>query len=191
MNWLKSHWKSALAVFAAFSIGAAIGASVASTDDTERLESENEALREDVSELRADLERADATAEELESYRADAIRYRRNRNRIEREARKARDAEREGLAAEREQQRQEREAEQQTAQSTIEGDGTWRAGRDFAPGTYRTTGENCYWARLTSPYPGGDAVDETIEYGTGPGTVKINEGEWFETTNCGPWERIG
>jgi TolA-binding protein len=190
MNWLKTHWKAALVTFVAFWVGAALGASGQSTEDNEGLENENQALKEDVRQLEDEIERADATAEELESYRADAIRYRRNKTRIEQEARKAREAERERLAAEREQQRREREATERAAQSTIEDDGTWHAGEDFAPGTYRASGQDCYWARMTSPH-GGSGVEDIIENGLGPSTVQINEGEWFQTSGCGAWEKIG
>jgi TolA-binding protein len=192
LKWFTRHWKTAVAALVAFTIGAGLGASGESSESTEPLEQENQALEADVRQLETEIGRADARAERLETYRADALRYRRNRNRIEQEAQAAREAARERRAAEAEQRRRERQAALQAAQSTIEGDGTWQAGADFAAGIYRASASDdlCYWARLPTAHGG---TSDIIENGLGSGThsVQINEGEWFETARCGSWQKIG
>jgi hypothetical protein len=178
----------------AFSIGAVAGAGGADQqDEIDRKDSRIASLRDDVSDAQAEIEQGEDALQEAQSYRADALKYRRHQSRIKREQRAALEAEREREQQQAEAERQRREAEQQAAQSTIEGDGTWLVGEDFAAGTYRAdAGEGCYWARLTSAHAG-DALDNIIENGIGGGsqTVTLAEGEWFETADCGEWEKIG
>jgi hypothetical protein len=188
----REYWKTALAIVVALTVGAGLGGCGESSEDIQPLERENQALKEDVRRLERGMDRAEARAEELETYRADAIRYRRNRDRIEQEARAARQAARERRAAEAEERRREREAAQRAAQSVIEGNGTWQAGADFVAGIYRASANDdlCYWARLPTAHGGNSDI---IENGLGNGThtVQINEGEWFETSDCGSWRKIG
>jgi hypothetical protein len=150
-------------------------------------------LRDDVRAARARIEQRGETIAELGSYREDALKYRAHRDRIAIEAAAAREAARKRRAEARAAERQQREAAQQAAQSTIDGDGTWHVGEDFAAGTYRAdAGEGCYWARLKTAH-GGDSIDNIIENGLGGGsqTVTLAAGEWFETADCGNWKKIG
>ena len=113
------------------------------------------------------------------------------RSAIQREPAAALRAEREREQPERE--RRQDEADPRAARPIIEGNGTWRVGKEFAAGTYRVdAGEGCYWARLTTAHAG-DALDNVIEDGLGGGsqTVTLGEGEWFETADCGEWRKIG
>ena len=41
--------------------------------------------------------------------------------------------------------------------------------------------------------PWSDSIDDIIENGIGGGaqTVQLNDGEWFEVSGCGEWQKIG
>jgi hypothetical protein len=183
-----------VAAVVAFMLGAVAGAGGANKQaQLDRKDGQIASLRGDLGDAQSENDRASAKIEDLESYRTDAEKYRRHKSRIAREARAAREAEDARKREERAQLRAQREAEQQAAQATIEGDGTWHAGEDFAAGTYRAdAGESCYWSRLRTPH-GSDSIDDIIDNGLGGGqqTVLINDGEWFETQDCGTWTKIG
>jgi hypothetical protein len=68
-------------------------------------------------------------------------------------------------------------------------DGIWSVGVDVEPGTYRApAGPDCYWAILGSA----DSSDIDNNGGfTANQTVTLVAGKWFETANCGTWEKIG
>jgi hypothetical protein len=191
-GWFKAHpaWTATIIGVGSLFVGVGIGA--AGSDQQGELDQKDERIAALKDEL-ADAEEAyQAQGEELSSYRPDALAYRRHQKQIEKEAAAAREAARQRRAEARAQARREREAAEQAAQGTIEGDGTWEVGADFAAGTYRAdAGEGCYWARLQTPHGGG--IDDIIENGLGGGsqTVQLNEGEWFETADCGPWQKIG
>lgn len=73
------------------------------------------------------------------------------------------------------------------------GDGTYRVGRDIAPGTWRNSdsSEQCYWARLSGF---GGSLDEIIANGlsTTPQIVQIKSTDvGFTAHRCGTWTRIG
>ncbi|MET7622754.1 hypothetical protein [Streptomyces sp. NPDC005408] len=76
------------------------------------------------------------------------------------------------------------------------GPGTHQVGKDMPPGTYRTQGPsdsdlpNCYWARLKDASGEFDAI---IANGNpqGPTTVTVNTGEYFQTSGCHNWIKIG
>ena len=194
MNWLKAHWKWTLAVVVAFSIGAVAGAGGADQqEEIDQKDAQIASLKDDLGDARGEVEQGESALREAQSYRVDALKYRRHRSQIKREQRAALDAQRERERQQREAARREREAAQQAAQSTIEGDGTWHVGEDFAAGTYRAdAGGGCYWARLRTPH-GSDSIDDIIENGIGGGaqTVQLNDGEWFEVSGCGEWQKIG
>ena len=194
MRWVRSHWKALLATVVAFVIGALAGAGGANQqDEIDRKDSRIVSLKNDVRAARIQIERRGETIQELASYRDDALKYRAHRKQIRREAAAAREAALQRQAEQEKAEREQREAARQAAQSTIEGDGTWQVGADFAAGTYRAdAGEGCYWARLKSAH-GGDSIDNIIENGLGNGsqTVTLAEGEWFETADCGEWQKIG
>lgn len=72
-------------------------------------------------------------------------------------------------------------------QETIS-DGIWQVGVDFPPGLYRAPGgDSCYWALLRS------ANTQAIinNGGFGPNQTLQIDSPWFETSDCGPWARIG
>lgn len=71
---------------------------------------------------------------------------------------------------------------------TIAEDGTWLVGVDIKPGTYRASGGNCYWERLSGM---SGEFDDIIANGNGPSTVTIKSGdEAFHSQTCAPWERV-
>lgn len=78
------------------------------------------------------------------------------------------------------------EAEVRAVMSTIT-DGVWEVGSDIEPGTYRAPGGSmCYWATLGSA----DTSDMTNNsFGGSNQTVQLSGG-WFETSDCGEWEKI-
>lgn len=81
-------------------------------------------------------------------------------------------------------------AEVQQAANTIT-EGTWTVGVDLEPGTYRTkeaVGSSCYWAIYTSGTNGDDIQQNDIPGGGRP-TVTLVEGQDFNTTRCGAWQK--
>ena len=195
MEWVRSHWRAILAGVLAFAIGAVAGASGASQqEEIDRKNTQVVSLRDDLEDARSALEKREDELREAQSYREDALKYRRHRDQIAIEAAAAREAARKRRAEARAAERERREAAERAAQSTIQGDGTWHVGEDFAAGTYRAdaAGEACYWARLRTPH-GSSSLDDIIENGLGGGTqtVQLNDGEWFEVNGCGEWTQIG
>lgn len=80
-------------------------------------------------------------------------------------------------------------AEQQVADSTIR-EGRWTVGVDVEPGSYRVsspvTGDRCYWA-ITTTGSNGDDI-QSNDFGTlGNLSVRLSEGQDFETSDCGSW----
>jgi hypothetical protein len=74
------------------------------------------------------------------------------------------------------------------AATTIPGDGTFLVGEDIRPGTYRTAGGSCYWARLKGT---SGELDDVIANGnvTGPTTVTIAPSDdAFQTSGCEDWQ---
>jgi hypothetical protein len=74
---------------------------------------------------------------------------------------------------------------------TTFGDGTWAVGKDIAPGTYTTQGEDgCYWERdsdLTGNFNSVLANDN----GSGPSVVTILPTDaGFKSQNCGEWSPL-
>lgn len=76
----------------------------------------------------------------------------------------------------------------QAGPKTTFGPGTWKVGTDIAPGTYKASGDLCYWARL-SGFSG--QLDDIIANGNGTGgqiIVTISEDDVaFESNRCGTW----
>jgi hypothetical protein len=76
------------------------------------------------------------------------------------------------------------------------GDGQYLVGEDVRPGTYRTLGAaesvfpNCYWARLSNASGEFSAI---IANGNvkGQTRVTVRKGEYFESTGCREWKRVG
>ena len=86
IRWLKSHWRSAVAVVATFAIGAVSGVVVAGGESAlDRQESR-------IASLSGDLREAEAKIDELSSLRADAEKYRRHHAQVAAEARAAAEA---------------------------------------------------------------------------------------------------
>ena len=74
------------------------------------------------------------------------------------------------------------------------GPGKYKVGTDIAAGSYATDGPadsaipNCYWARERNNSGSLNAIianDNT----TGPTSVTVNAGEYFETTGCKTWHK--
>ncbi|TLP63899.1 hypothetical protein [Microbispora triticiradicis] len=92
----------------------------------------------------------------------------------------------------------EAEQPQETGESgpatTMAGDGQYLVGEDIKPGTYKTAGTDggfaCYWARLRNASGEFSAItaNDNIK---GPARVTLKKGEYFETSRCHPWKRVG
>ncbi|MFD7709728.1 hypothetical protein [Streptomyces sp. NPDC059786] len=78
--------------------------------------------------------------------------------------------------------------------SSFSGEGEYLVGEDIKAGTYKTAGPDggfgCYWER---------AKDASGEFGSiiannnlqGPGRVTINSGEYFKSSGCEKWVKVG
>jgi len=70
------------------------------------------------------------------------------------------------------------------------GEGIWTVGVDIAAGTWRPVegaSEDCYWAIHATGNNGEDIISNGL--GGGRPTVNLSEGQDFETSRCGDWER--
>lgn len=71
-------------------------------------------------------------------------------------------------------------------------DGKYVVGVDLSAGTYKTQGtswEACYWARVQGD---GTIIDNNfVTFAPEGVTVTVNDGEGFESSGCGPWNKIG
>ncbi|MEV5410007.1 hypothetical protein AB0K60_14370 [Thermopolyspora sp. NPDC052614] len=73
------------------------------------------------------------------------------------------------------------------------GDGQFLVGEDIRPGTYKTAGPDgstCYWARLRNASGELSAIIANDNI-TGPVRVAHKKGEYFESTRCQEWKRVG
>jgi len=75
--------------------------------------------------------------------------------------------------------------EKEIASNTIPGDGVFQVGVDMQAGLYKTSGAaDCYYAVLGDPN-GNDIKSNNIV--SGPSTVTVAAGEYFETQGCADW----
>ncbi|WP_405778723.1 hypothetical protein OG512_00415 [Streptomyces sp. NBC_01378] len=81
--------------------------------------------------------------------------------------------------------------------SSFSGEGQYLVGEDVQAGTYRTGGPeedsiipNCYWARLKNASGEFDAIiaNDNLQ---GQGRVTLNKGEYFKTSGCQDWKKVG
>lgn len=81
--------------------------------------------------------------------------------------------------------------------SSFTGEGQYLVGEDIQAGTYRSTGAdqdsvfpNCYWARLKNASGEFDAIiaNDNIQ---GQGRVTVSKGEYFKTSGCQDWKKVG
>ncbi|MFD7917732.1 hypothetical protein ACFV3R_00590 [Streptomyces sp. NPDC059740] len=81
--------------------------------------------------------------------------------------------------------------------SSFSGEGQYLVGEDIQAGTYRTSGPekdsiipNCYWARLKDASGELTAIiaNDNIQ---GQGRVTVNKGEYFKTSGCQEWQKVG
>ncbi|MEW9551356.1 hypothetical protein [Nonomuraea sp. NPDC050783] len=73
------------------------------------------------------------------------------------------------------------------------GDGQYLVGEDVKPGTYKTAGADgsgCYWARLKDASGELDAIiaNDNVQ---GQTRVALKKGEFFDTSGCQDWKRVG
>lgn len=81
-------------------------------------------------------------------------------------------------------------AEKTKAGNTV-GDGTWTVGKDIEPGTYRAAaavGSTCYWGIYQSGTNGSKIIENDIPGGGRP-VVTLSNGQDFNSTRCGKWEK--
>lgn len=179
-GWLRKYPIASVVV--ALVVGGLIGYAGESVTSSE-LEDEVTSLEAELSDAQSDLEDAEsdiAYAEE-ETERAEerlAGLGKKRRALARREAKLNRRAK--SISKE------ESEAREAAEKSEIE-DGIWKVGVDIEPGTYRApAGPQCYWARLNSANTddiannGGFSANQTVTLDSG----------WFQTSDCGTWEKI-
>jgi TolA-binding protein len=71
------------------------------------------------------------------------------------------------------------------------GDGVHRVGTDIQPGTYRSSGGDCYWARLRNFGGGLNSIIANGLSDGGPVVVTIDPSDaGFESTRCGTWTAV-
>ncbi|MFD6814528.1 hypothetical protein [Enteractinococcus coprophilus] len=78
--------------------------------------------------------------------------------------------------------------EQEIEENTIPGSGIYLIGEDIKPGTYRSDGSRCYWARLSGTSGEFEHIiaNDNVE---GTAYVTIAESDVaFETSRCGEWK---
>ncbi len=69
------------------------------------------------------------------------------------------------------------------------GQGTFIVGTDMVPGTYRSQGGSCYWARL-SAFTGAFSAIIANHYGSrGLVTIKSTD-KGFHSQGCGSWTKV-
>jgi hypothetical protein len=78
-------------------------------------------------------------------------------------------------------------------QTAFSGDGQYLVGEDIKPGTYKTAGadgSSCYWARLKNASGEFTSIiaNDNIQ---GQTRVALKKGEFFETSGCQDWKRVG
>lgn len=85
-----------------------------------------------------------------------------------------------------------REDQVASAEATIKrntfSDGIWKVGTDFDPGTYRSTGGDCYWAKLSDASGNFDSI---IANNNGSNQTVTIDSPYFESSGCGKWQKIG
>ncbi|WP_328951351.1 hypothetical protein OG778_30365 [Streptomyces sp. NBC_00184] len=86
------------------------------------------------------------------------------------------------------------ETEEAGPATSISGEGEYLVGEDIKAGTYKSAGPSgdfgCYWARLKDASGEFDAIIANNNL-SGPGRVTLNKGEYFQTTMCQEWTRVG
>ena len=78
--------------------------------------------------------------------------------------------------------------EQEIEENTIPGSGIYLVGEDIKPGTYRSDGSRCYWARLSGTSGEFEHIiaNDNVE-GTAYVTIAASDVA-FETSRCGEWK---
>lgn len=77
--------------------------------------------------------------------------------------------------------------EKKVAARTVSGDGVYEVGTEMRAGTYKSKDNSqCYWSINADPN-GDDIISNHI--GSGPMTVQVSKGQFFETTRCNDWVR--
>lgn len=100
-----------------------------------------------------------------------------------------RDEELQSLATELEERDEElTTAEHEIEENTIPGSGVYLVGEDIKPGTYRSDGSQCYWARLSGTSGEFEHIiaNDNVE-GTAYVTIAASDVA-FETSRCGEWK---
>jgi outer membrane murein-binding lipoprotein Lpp len=170
-------WKSILAAVVALGLGVGIGLTAQGDTEVENLRAQVTDLEEQLEAAQEQALAAENAAAEAEENLADEL--------AEFEQREDELGEREDELDEREDELQ--EAEQRQESSTF-GDGIWQVGIDFPPGLYRSPGgSGCYWALLRSANTnaiisnGGFSANQTLQI----------DSPFFQTADCGEWQKIG
>ena len=77
--------------------------------------------------------------------------------------------------------------ETQIEENTIPGSGIYLVGEDIKPGTYRSNGSDCYWARLSGTSgESNEIITNNVVEGTAYVTIATSDVA-FETSRCGEW----
>lgn len=163
------------------------------------LESERDGLQQDLDDAKAQVESREADIVSLEEELGDA-----QTRSGDLDQRATELDERESGLDTREADLDEREADLEESGTTgtdeepgpgpTISEGVWTVGVDIEPGTYRVTDEVtaeqfCYWAIYTSGTNQQDIITNSIPTGGFP-QVTLDEGQDFETSDCGTWEQL-
>ena len=173
LGWVRGHALASTAMALVLGIGIGSSGSEASSSSSEDSEL--------VADLRAQLTEAQAAVDSAEDRADDTIEN--MREELQSEAEELDDLAR----ALDKRERELKGAERVAAKARID-DGVWQVGKEITPGTYRAPGGgSCYWALLGSA----DTSDISNNGGFGPNqTVTLSSG-WFESRDCGTWQKIG
>ncbi len=77
--------------------------------------------------------------------------------------------------------------------ATTIGEGNYEVGVDVQAGRYKTSvpdDELCYWARNKDD-SGDSIIANELQDGPAQMSVTIKKGEFFETSGCGTWTKVG
>lgn len=170
-------WPWIIGVVAALGIGGAVGYGGTPEPEIITKEVEIEVEPADMDDRRAELDDLEAELEQRSSEldeRSDEL--------------DTRAAELQTLASELDERDEALTAtETQIEENTIPGSGIYLVGEDIKPGTYRSNGSDCYWARLSGTSgESNEIITNNVVEGTAYVTIATSDVA-FETSRCGEW----
>jgi hypothetical protein len=182
--WFKRTWVIAVgAGLLGIGIGAAsAGADVKSTPEYEAVASDLSASEKELSEARAELS---DTKAELTEIAGDVPEREAAVEKAEADLGERDEKLSKAEAAVKQREKAVGLVEKEIRDNTIPGDGVFEVGVDMKAGAYKTAGAaDCYYA-VNGDANGNDIRSNNIT--SGPATVAVSAGEFFETRRCDDW----